>query len=226
MTDDNSLGPVPSPDLKDYYGRRAPQYDQIYQRPERQQALRELEQRVETILAGRRILEVACGSGYWTRLLAPAARGVLATDINEAMLGIARERCRAWPRVEFQVMDCYALDATLGSFDGAFLGFWWSHIAKRDIPRFLQVLHDRLEDQALVVVLDNRYVEGNSTPISRIDTDGNSYQLRSLADGSRFEILKNFPTSGEMRAALGRRAGAFSHEKLGYYWLAQYRYRK
>lgn len=215
-----------SSDIKTYYGRRSREYDQIYLRPERQKTLRELERRVSSILAGRRVLEVACGTGYWTRLLAPTTRELIATDINEEMLSIARDRCQPWSRVEFRVMDGYELDESLGSFDGAFLGFWWSHVAKQDISRFLDSLHARLEARARVVILDNRYVEGNSTPVSRSDVAGNTYQQRRLEDGSRYEILKNFPEAGEIRAALAGSAVAFHHEDLEYYWLVQYEYER
>jgi len=215
-----------SSDIKAYYGRRAPEYDQIYLRPERQPALRELERRVYTALMGRRILEVACGTGYWTYLLAPAAREVIATDINEEMLRIARDRCQSCTGAAFRLMDAYALEEDLGSFDAVFLGFWWSHVPKQDIPRFLYSLHARLEDRARVVIVDNRYVAGSSTPVCREDADGNTYQLRTLMDGSSYEVLKNFPDVGEIGTAVAASANTFSHENLDYYWVVQYEYRR
>ena len=41
-----------------------------------------------------------------------------------------------------------------------------------------------------MVYVDNRYVAGSSTPISRRDEFGNTYQLRSLKDGTHYEVLK------------------------------------
>jgi hypothetical protein len=46
---------------------------------------------------------------------------------------------------------------------------------------------------AKVVIMDNRFVQGSNTPISRRDEFGNTYQFRSLSDGTSYEILKNFP---------------------------------
>jgi hypothetical protein len=64
------------------------------------------------------------------------------------------------------------------------------------------------------VLLDNLYVPGSSTPISRTDETGDTYQLRALASGETFEVLKNFPTEGllraEARASLRRRSSAGS----------------
>jgi demethylmenaquinone methyltransferase/2-methoxy-6-polyprenyl-1,4-benzoquinol methylase len=60
--------------------------------------------------------------------------------------------------------------------------------------------------RARVVMLDSRFVPSSSTPISRRDEEGNSYQNRALDDGSTHEALKNFPTSQQAIAALGPRA--------------------
>jgi demethylmenaquinone methyltransferase/2-methoxy-6-polyprenyl-1,4-benzoquinol methylase len=71
--------------------------------------------------------------------------------------------------------------------------------------------------------MDNRYVEGSSTAISRKDAEGNTYQDRRLADGSSQEVLKNFPTGPELRARLDRFGIDFSFSEYEYYWLATYR---
>ena len=48
-------------------------------------------------------------------------------------------------------------------------------------------------------MLDNNYVIGSSTPISRTDANGNTYQARPLQDGSTHEVLKNFPSQAELK---------------------------
>ena len=65
--------------LVDYYRASAPLYDGVYQKPERQDDLREIERWVAAVFAGRRVLEVACGTGYWTRFIAATATSVTAT---------------------------------------------------------------------------------------------------------------------------------------------------
>jgi demethylmenaquinone methyltransferase/2-methoxy-6-polyprenyl-1,4-benzoquinol methylase len=91
------------------------------------------------------------------------------------------------------------------------------------IDPFLAGLAERLEPGARVAFLDNRFVEGSSTPVSRKDAQGNTYQSRRLADGSSHEVLKNFPTQPDLRARLGRLGTEVTFSEYEYYWLATYR---
>ena len=72
------------------------------------------------------------------------------------------------------------------------------------------------------MMLDNRFVEGSSTPISRTDARGNTYQMRKLKDGSGHEVLKNFPTEGEIKAQLKGCAENMRIHLLKYYWVVEY----
>ncbi len=47
-----------------YYARRAPHYDTLYTKPERQTDLAQLKQHLQTALSNRNVLEIACGTGY------------------------------------------------------------------------------------------------------------------------------------------------------------------
>jgi demethylmenaquinone methyltransferase/2-methoxy-6-polyprenyl-1,4-benzoquinol methylase len=71
-------------------------------------------------------------------------------------------------------------------------------------------------------LLDNRYVPGSSTPIVRRDSEGNTYQVRQLADGSVCEVLKNFPTRAALTATLGADAIGLRIADFEYYWGASY----
>ena len=112
-----------------------------------------------------------------------------------------------------------------GHFTAAFAGFWWSHLRRDEIARFLGQLHARLGPGARVVFTDNRMVEGSSTPVSRVDATGNTYQTRRLEDGSVHEVLKNFPTPDELHATLDKLATSIEITELTYYWCVSYRTR-
>ena len=69
-------------DLVEYYARRANEYERIYQKPERQTDLASLRKLFRQALAKHDVLEIACGTGYWTQIIAETAKSITATDIN------------------------------------------------------------------------------------------------------------------------------------------------
>jgi len=209
--------------MKTYYARRAAEYEKIYQKPERQADLARLRGDLPALFEGERVLEIACGTGYWTPLIAAKAQSVLAVDYAEETLAIASTKKYARSNVRFERADAYALPEWPAKFSACFAGFWWSHVPLARIEGFLQNLAGRLETGAKVAFLDNRYVEGSSTPISRRDAEGNTYQQRRLADGSSHEVLKNFPSAREMEQRLGRHGTEIRFSTYQYYWVATYR---
>ena len=215
-------------DMVEYYRQRATYYERVYHKPERQSDLRAMEAWLPSPFAGRRVLEVACGTGWWTRHGARDCARWLATDLNPNTMDVARSK--ALPifdgkvgKVEFATVDAYSFDG-LGerSFDGAFSGCWWSHIPLERLAAWLELLHARLEPGARVVMLDNSYVQTSSTPLSRRDAQGNTYQNRTLDDGSVHEVLKNFPTRDEAFAAIGPRTRSPEWIAHGHYWVLNY----
>lgn len=214
---------VEDSDLAAYYAARAAEYENIYKKPERQEDLKRLREIVSAFSGGRRVLEVACGTGYWTAVMAGTASSITATDIGEEMLACARAKDLDAGKVGFRRADALGLDEVPGAYDAGFAGFWISHLRRAAIPRFLSGFHRRLEPGARVLILDNRFVAGSSTPISRTDEEGNTYQRRQLGDGSEYEILKNFPSPDEVRRFLNEAAArAPTVTELAYYWYARY----
>jgi ubiquinone/menaquinone biosynthesis C-methylase UbiE len=207
--------------LEAYYAARAPEYDRVYAKPERQADLRAIERWLPGVLAGTSLLEVACGTGYWTRHLAPAAKGIVAFDAAPEVLDIAKSRVAA-PNVSFIAGDAYAPPGEPGRFDAAFAGFWLSHVPGERLDGFLRGLHRVLAPGARVVFLDNRFVEGSSTPVSRRDAQGNTYQSRTLEDGSVHEVLKNFPSEHALREAVAGFASHVAYHRWKYFWALEY----
>ena len=209
-------------DLVDYYDARAREYEKVYDKPERQSDLGVLRDVIPAVFAERHVLEIACGTGYWTRRIASQAASVIALDLAPSTLAFARAHQPDAENVHFQVGDAFDLMSVDGSVDAAFAGFWWSHVLRRDLGRFLTGLHAALAPGARVVFIDNRYVEGSSTPLSRTDADGNTYQSRRLDDGTTHEVRKNFPTADELRAAVAPFAIRSDVTLLDYFWMFDY----
>jgi len=89
-----------------YYARRAAEYERVYAGPRWQDDLAVLRPRVADFFVGRRVLEIACGTGFWTERAAERARDVHATDLNEDTLALARAKIYAAP-VTFERRDAY-----------------------------------------------------------------------------------------------------------------------
>ena len=203
--------------LRSYYAARAPEYDNVYLKPERQPDLRAIEQWLPPIFAGANVLEVACGTGYWTQFIAPAAAHVVALDATPETIRLAAQRVSE-DKVRLYVGDAYALPHFDAKFDAAFAGFWFSHVPKQRRREFMRGLSSALKPGAKIVMLDNRYVDDNSSPIIEHDIQGNTYQERSLIDGTTYRVLKNFPSEAELRILavdLGREVTFTSWQ---YYW--------
>ena len=145
-------------DMSSYYAQRAAYYERVYFKPERQAELRAMEAWLTGVFARRKVLEVACGTGWWTPHGARDAKAWLATDLNPETMAVARSK--ALPAcVALASVDAYTF-AELGSqtFDAAFAGCWWSHVPLRRLRGWLALLHGRLEPGARVVMLDNSFV--------------------------------------------------------------------
>jgi 2-polyprenyl-3-methyl-5-hydroxy-6-metoxy-1,4-benzoquinol methylase len=190
-----------------YYRHWAREYDEVYTRPERQSDMLVVRARLTGWFAGKHVLEVAAGTGWWTSVLADTAASVTATDVNRATLDVARAR-RAWPSsVSFAAADALQLQAIEGDYDAAFAGFFWSHVPLAKIDAFLEGLVLRL-------------LPGSVHPVARRDQYGNTYQRRQMKDGSSWDVLKNFPEADEVRTRLSRFGPSVGLEVLDNYWLA------
>ena len=228
----SAAGPVAATDadlsvdrMRAYYAQRAAIYERVYAKPERQADLRAMEAWLPTVFAGRRVLEIACGTGWWTPHGARDALAWLATDINPETMALAR--AKALPAcVQFATVDAYTLAGLQGQhFDGAFAGCWWSHVPLARLPGWLDALHAHLAPGARVVMLDNRHVQTSNLPITRRDDAGNTYQARTLDDGSVHEVLKNFPTREQALALLGPCAHSPEWIEHDHYWVLDYQLR-
>ena len=178
-------------------------------KPGRQADLRTLEAWLAGQFSGRRVLEIACCTGWWTPHGAAKAAHWRATDLNPETFAIAQ----AMPMpgsVQFQTVDSYTLaelaDPAQDTFDAALAGCWWRHVPLHRLRPWPDTLHAGLAPGATVVFLDNSVLQTSSSPISRTDAQGNTDQQRPLDDGSSHEVLKNFPTPEAAIAALGPRA--------------------
>ena len=205
-------------DLESYYTQRADGYDARYAQPAQLADLAILRARVPVLLEGQQVLELACGTAYWTALLAQAAGFVLATDNNPAMLKAAQQRDLPMGKVQIAQID--ALDLQLeGGYSACFAGFFWSHIKREDHARFLAGVRRAVGKDGLLVLVDDTYQEHDAAPVARTDAQGNTYQIERLGNGERYEYVKNFPTDSWLRKHLAPYTKDLRILRLEHYWM-------
>jgi len=213
--------------MRRYYRARAPWHDGYMGYSDNaamEKLLRPIVSRVEMLLAGRDVLEIACGTGNWTQVLARRVRRILATDINEETLDRAREKDYPAGVVDFRMVDAYSLDDVGNGFSGAFAADWWSHVPRSLLGPFLDRLHTCLETDAQVVFVDMLPRDHPDLRPYRYDQEGNAICRRTLPDGSAFDVVKNFPVVNEVCESLAGRGEDVKYHKwleLGR-WLVTY----
>ena len=207
-----------------YYARRAAEYERVYAGPRWQDDLAVLHPRVAQFAAGRLVLEIACGTGFWIERAAERARGVHATDLNEDTLALARAKTYTAP-VTFERRDAYAAAAREAAprFDAGLAGLWLSHVDLGRMDEFLRAFHSHLGSGAKVMMFDERATAERPEP-SREPNRRGGQPLRDAAAPRRepFEIVKNLFDCARLEALVGPHAARLTCRELRYFWLLEY----
>lgn len=209
-------------DIVEYYSKRANEYELIYKFPERQDNLDKIHSLLKNEFKNFNVLDVACGTGYWTEKIASTAKSVLAFDINPEVIEVAQSKNYPFNNVEFLVSDLFILPETDQKFNALFGGFIWSHIPLEKLSVFIDNMHNRLERGSKVLFIDNLYIEGYSTPVHNTDLNGNVFQLRKLLDRTEHLVLKNFPAKKQIFEFLNNKAFNIDYMRSDYYWILKY----
>ena len=209
--------------MEAYYRERASEYDAFYRRPEHRNDLARLRIWLARHTRGRFILEVAAGTGYWTRVAAACASAITATDYNPETLAIAARRLAR--NVVLLPADAHELPQFTTPFDVGMAHLWWSHIEIQKRRNFLIHLASRLRPRATLLMIDQVHVDGFSIPASRWDRHGNRYERRTLRNGRTYEVVKNYSGAEELRKSFNVVCSDVRVTRLKYFWALQARLR-
>ena len=216
-------------DMTAYYAKRAATHEEEYANPEWQHDLAVVRNWIHAQLTHRHVLELGCGTGYWTAEVAHVAASVLATDCSGPMIDRAKSKNLPADKVRFALAD--AFDITLDGLavageavEAIFAAGWWSHVLREEQDRLMTRLRQQVAQDTLLVLVDHVYVEGSSTSIARTDLQGNTFQIRTL-DGERFELLKNFPSDSALRKRFGAHLKDIRIQRLEHFWMLSGRLR-
>jgi len=128
-----------------------------------------------------RMLDVGCGSGWATRMLAEYAFNgrVTGIDISDEMIRVARESSRSLPNVDFEIASAEQLPFPDHEFTHAFS--MESLYYYRNIPQALKEIHRVLKPGGLFVAIMDLYWENEATH-QWIDTLKVPVELLSVGD--------------------------------------------
>jgi demethylmenaquinone methyltransferase/2-methoxy-6-polyprenyl-1,4-benzoquinol methylase len=179
-----------------YYRARAPEYDDWWLRRGQYDLgeetnvlwradLAELEQALERFAPRGDVLELAAGTGLWTRHLARFADHLTAVDAAPETLELNRGRVGG--AVEYVAADLFAWEPDR-LYDACFFGFWLSHVPSTRFAEFWRLVDRALKPDGRVLFVDN------ATQFPGLGTrpTGEESVLRRVADGREFEIVKRF----------------------------------
>ena len=211
-------------ELVDYYKQRAREYEEVYYKtdPHRQEEQLLLRETIKTFLAGRDVIDFACGTGWWDFILSETAKSITCLDINKEVLELAKTKEYHCP-IKFEVGDAYEPPFSEGSFDGALATFWLSHIQKAKLHKWINALHRVLKPGAHILIADNTNIPDIGGPIINKPGDENTYKLRTLNNGSQHTVLKNYYSAQELVDVFGRNKKGFEKENVFhgncFYWV-------
>ena len=112
-----------------------------------------------------------------------------------------------------------AIPADASGYGAVVAEFCWSRLKREQQDGFLAQLKKASGKNALLVLLDEVYVEGASNPVARTDAQGNTYELVSAADGARIERPMSYPTDSALRKRLANAANQVRVARWEYFWV-------
>lgn len=191
-----------------YYRARAPEYDDWWFgtgahvlppkiAAERMAEQAALEAALERFGPQGDVLELACGTGLWTRHLVRYADTVTAVDGSPEVLAINRARVSD-DRVRYVEADLFAWQPPAAAFDVAVFGFWLTHVPDELLVDFWATVRRALRGDGRVFLVDSDDHRLSAATRSR---EGH-LMVRRLRDGREFRIVKRYWEPDELRDRL------------------------
>ena len=184
--------------MKEYYSRRAKEYEQIYKRkdPVRLAEIKQIKNELRKIFRDKFVLEAACGTGYWTEVISEFASKTVSFDFSDEVIEIAKSKML---NAEFIIDNAFEMNNIRGDFDAGCANFWFSHIPKNKINDFLNLFHSKLQHGSIIFMTDNIFIDGVGGNLLTKPGDENTYKIRVLSDGTVYEIIKNYYSEEELK---------------------------
>ncbi len=182
-----------------YYDERAPEYEEAYvlgtgtaSIPDASVFRAEAQQLggiVERFASGR-LIDLACGTGYWLPHYAARCPRVTLFDQSTRMLDECRKKIAGLgigDRCSLVCGDVFDHAFEPRAYDCALIGFLLSHLSEAQEPLLFEALQRMLDSFGRFLILDSAWSPERARFNARTER-----QERHLNDGTRFEIYKRY----------------------------------
>jgi SAM-dependent methyltransferase len=212
----------------DYYRARAGEYDRWWNREgrfDRGEAANarwfaeavELERVLEVFHPRGDLLELACGTGLWTRHLVRYADTLTAVDGSAEVLAINRGRVRD-ARIEYVQADLFHWMPP-GAYDVCVFAFWLSHVPAQRFAEFWEMVRSALRAGGRVLFIDSARTERSTAADHQLPDSGAATMTRRLDDGREFQIVKRFYDPRALEQQLASLGWTFQVAETGEFFI-------
>ena len=198
----------------DYYRARAGEYDEWWFRTGRydrgpewnarwREDVAQVEFGLERWLDARRpasALELACGTGLFTRLLSPKVGRLTAIDASPEVIAINRGRVAA-PNVNYVEADLFAWQPR-ERYEIVFFSFWLSHVPDERFAAFWKLVASALAPGGAAYLIDSAFDPTSTAKDHVLPEREAGFVTRKLNDGREFRIVKFFYEPAVLSAKL------------------------
>jgi demethylmenaquinone methyltransferase/2-methoxy-6-polyprenyl-1,4-benzoquinol methylase len=190
-----------------YYRARAQEYDESIQQtglfaseepgiPDADREWAQIVAALHTLAPVERVLELACGTGLWTKELVQIGTSITALDGAPEMLDANRAKLPD-AAIEYTCADLFEWEPE-EQYDLVFFAFWLSHVPPELLANFLYSAAAAVRVGGRIFIVDE--------PERGLHLSGASkagmYQHRTLYDGRTFQIVKVYYDPGAIRVVL------------------------
>lgn len=212
----------------DYYRARAGEYDRWWNREgrfDRGQAANarwfaeaaSLETVLERFDPRGDVLELACGTGLWTRHLVGYADTLTAVDGSQEVLALNRARVDS-RNVRYVQADLFDWTPP-ASYDSCVFSFWLSHVPPQRFAAFWEMVARALRPGGRVLFIDSARTDRSTAADHRLPGADESTMTRRLDDGREFQIVKRFYDPGALESELAALGWAFQVATTGEFFI-------
>jgi demethylmenaquinone methyltransferase/2-methoxy-6-polyprenyl-1,4-benzoquinol methylase len=210
-----------------YYNERAPEYEEAYTLGTGTASIQDSsvftgEARILSSIVGRhlsgRVIDLACGTGFWLPHYAGACSAITLFDQSERMLDECRKKVTGDGLADRCVLlqgDVLEHQFPAASYDCALVGFLLSHLADAQEALLFSALKKMLVPSARFLLLESAW----SPERAKVNVKADQ-QERRLNDGTAFQIYKRYFDRDDVREWQRRHEVALEIEHFGAAFLA------